>query len=223
MREGAHQIRRPNRMTKFQSIIRWFSALLGALSCWWMAYAVWQAAHSGRGLVYGIPIVYLYLLEFILVHAGSIPMIAASKESMRGKIGAIVLVSVIYVTFITAAAIEIHSPQLLLTFAGIMVPRWTGLFTESDAARQQQINRSQESILALVFIIVPTVLVFDWDSLGYGLAAYFTVMGLLEGISPLRRKGLDQSKRAGCIIAAAVFTLVPALVAYGFFRVLFKH
>ncbi|MGB7748190.1 MAG: hypothetical protein WBN75_12985 [Verrucomicrobiia bacterium] len=64
-------------------------------------------------------------------------MIAASKEAKSTKIITVSLVSAIYVTFIATAAVKFHNPKLLLTFAGIMIPRWTGLFTDSDAARRQ--------------------------------------------------------------------------------------
>ena len=150
-------------MTASQKILRWVSSTIGAVSCWWMAYAICQALHLKQSEVYGIPIMLLFLLEFILVHAGSIPMIAASKESKSAKIVTISLVSAIYVTFIATAAVKFHNLKLLLTFAGIMIPRWTGLLTDSDAARQQQINRSLESTLAFVFTIVPIALLLDND------------------------------------------------------------
>lgn len=187
-----------------------------------MAYAIYHAAHLKLDQVYGIPIMLLYLLEFILVHAGSIPMIAASKESKSAKIVAISLVSAIYITFIATAAVKFHNPKLLLTFAGIMIPRWTGLFTDSDAARQQQIDRSLESTLAFVFTIIPTVFLLGWDAVGYGLIAYFAVMGLLEGTSPLRKKRLDQSQRAGCFIAASVFILVIIIVGGAFLKMIWE-
>jgi hypothetical protein len=197
--------------------------MIGAVSCWWMAYAICQALRLKQGEVYGIPIMFLFLLEFILVHAGSIPMIAASKESKSAKIVAISVVSAIYVTFIATAAVKSHNPKLLLTFAGIMIPRLTGLLTDSDAARQQQISRSLESLLAFVFTIVPIALLLDNENpFGPALVAYFTVMGLLEGTSPLRRKRLDQSRRMGCFIAAAIFIVAGGLVFIGFFREFIK-
>jgi uncharacterized Tic20 family protein len=198
---------------KPQQILLWISSLIGAVSCWWMAHAIYRAYRSGQQQVFGIPIIAIYILEFILVHAGSIPMIAASKESKSAKIFSISLVSTIYVTFIAAATVELHNAQLLLTFAGIMIPRWTGLFTDSDAARQQQINRSLESTLAFVFTIIPIVLLLESpNALVFGLIAYFAVMGLLEGTSPLRKRRLEQSQRAGCIIGAATFIIVIIIV-----------
>jgi hypothetical protein len=188
-----------------------------------MAYAIYQAHHSGQQQVLGIPIIGLYLVELILVHAGSIPMIAASKESKSSKIIAVSLVSAIYVTFIAAAAVKFHSSQLLLTFAGIMIPRWTGLFTDSYAARQQQINRSLESTLAFVFTIVPIVLLTESaNPFDLALTVYFIVMGLLEGTSPLRKKRLDQSQRAGCLIFASVFILVIIIVGGMFLKTILE-
>jgi hypothetical protein len=208
---------------KSQQILRWISSLIGATSCWWMAYSIYQAYNSRQQQVFGIPIIALYLLEFILVHAGSIPMIAASKESKSSKIITVSLVSAIYVTFIATAAFRFHSSQLLLTFAGIMIPRWTGLFTDSDAARQQQINRSLESVLAFVFTIVPIVLLTNSSNpFGLALIPYFAAMGLLEGTSPLRKKSLDQSQRAGCFIAAAAFILVIIIVGGAFLKMILE-
>ena len=208
---------------KSQQILSWISSLIGAVSCWWMAYAIYRAYHAGQPQVFGIPIIALYLLEFILVHAGSIPMIAASKESKSSKIITVSLVSAIYVTFIATAAVKFHSSQLLLTFAGIMIPRWTGLFTDSDAARQQQINRSLESGLAFVFTIVPIVLLTNSSNpFGLALITYFAVMGLLEGTSPLRKKRLDQSQRAGCFIGASIFILVIIIVGGAFLKMILE-
>jgi len=210
-------------MTASQKILRWVSSTIGAVSCWWMAFAIYRALHLKQDEVFGIPIMLLYLLEFILVHAGSIPMIAASREPKSAKIVTIALVSAIYVTFIATAAVKFHNLKLLLTFAGIMIPRWTGLLTDSDAARQQQINRSLESTLAFVFTVVPIVLLLDnANPLGPALVAYFAVMGLLEGTSPLRTKRLDQSQRVGCFIAAAVFIVGGGLVFILFFRNVFE-
>jgi len=208
---------------KSQQILRWISSLIGAVSCWWMAYAIYRAYHSGQQQVFGIPIIALYLLEFILVHAGSIPMIAASKESKSSKIITVSLVSAIYVIFIATAAVKFHSSQLLLTFAGIMIPRWMGFFTDSDAARQQQINRSLESTLAFVFTIVPIVLLTSSSNpFGLALIPYFAVMGLLEGTSPLRRKRLDQSQRAGCLLGASLFILVGIIVGGMFLKMIWE-
>src|ERR1017187_5115143 len=53
---------------KSQQILRWISSLIGAVSCWWMAYAIYRAYDSGQPQVFGIRIIALYLLEFILVH-----------------------------------------------------------------------------------------------------------------------------------------------------------
>ena len=212
----------PDKQTP-QNILHWISSLIGAGSCWWMAYILYQAVRSGQQQVFGIPIDLIFLLELILVHSGSIPMIAASKESKSSKIITICLVSTIYVAFIAAATIKLHSSQLLLTFVGIMIPRWTGLFTDSAAARQQQINRSLESTLAFVLIVVPIGLLLDDDNpFGPALTAYFAVMGLLEGTSPLRKKGLDQSQRAGCFIAASVFVLVIIIVGSAFVKMIWE-
>jgi hypothetical protein len=197
-----------------QNILRWISSLIGAVSCWWMAYAIYRAYRSGQGQVFGIPVIALYLVEFILVHASSIPMIAASKESKSAKIITLSLVSTIYVTFIATAAVKFHNLQLLLTFAGIMIPRWTGLLTDSDAARQQQIARSFESGLAFIATI-PCMLLFD-DPFARALIIYFSFMGLLEGTSPLRRRSLAQLPHMGCFVAAFVFIVVIIVVGGGF-------
>jgi hypothetical protein len=209
-------------VTTLQKIIRWISSLIGAISCWWMAYAIYRALHLKQREVFGMPIMAIYLLEFILVHAGSIPLIAASKESKPAKIVSLSLVSTIYVVFITTAAAKFHNSQLLLTFFGIMIPRWTGFFTDSDAVRQQQISRSAESILAFVFTIIPIVLLLDSPNpFGPALVAYFTVMGLLEGTSPLRTKGLDKSQRAGCVIGVLALIIVFVILGVGFYRAVF--
>jgi hypothetical protein len=47
-------------------------------------------------------------------------------------------------------------------------------------------------------------------------------MGLLEGTSPLRRKRLDQSQRAGCFIAASVFILVIIIVGGAFLKMILE-
>jgi len=194
-------------MTKSQQVLRWISSIIGAVSCWWMAYAIFQAHRSGQEQVFGIPIVAIILVEFILVHAASIPMIAASKESRSAKIVAILLVSAIYIAFITGITVMFHSTQLLLTFAGIMIPRWTGLFTDSDAARQQQIDRSLESGLSFVLTIIPCLLLFN-NAYAQALMIYFVLMGLLEGTSPLRKQGLDKSRRVGCFVTAYMFIVI---------------
>jgi len=204
-----------------QNILRWISSFIGALSCWWMAYAIYQAYRSGQGEVLGIPIAALYFVEFILVHAGSIPMIAASKEPKSAKIITVSLVSTIYVTFIVTIAVKLHSSQLLLTFADIMIPRWTGLFTDSDAARQQQIARSFESFLA--FFVSMIVLVIGSDFLfAPALAVYFALMGLAEGTSPFRRRSLAQLPHMGCFIAAFVFIVVIIIVGGAFLKMIWE-
>jgi hypothetical protein len=206
-----------------QRTLQWISSLIGAGSCWWMAFAVWRALHSGQGQVFGVPILYLYLAEFILVHAGSIPMIAASNESKSAKMTSLVLVSVIYAAFIAAIAVAAHSPQLLLTILGIMIPRWTGFFTDSENVRQQQIARSLKSTLAFVFTIIPIALLSNNSNpFGPGLVAYFTLMGLFEGTAPLRRTALDKSQRTGCLIAILTFTTVIVIIGKMFIEAIWS-
>jgi hypothetical protein len=206
--------------TTFQNILHWVFSLIGAVSCWWMACAIYRASCLKQAEVYGIPGNLLFLLEFILIHAGSIPMIAASKEAKSTKIITVSLVSAIYVTFIAAAAVRFHNLKLVLTFAGIMIPRWTGLFTDSDAARRQQIGRSMESILAFIVAIIPTMLginVVFTDPL----IIYFTLMGLLEATSPIRRKSLDQSQRMGCFIGIFTVAAVVVIIVKGIYDSIF--
>jgi len=206
--------------TTFQNILHWVFSLIGAVSCWWMACAIYRASCLKQAEVYGIPGNLLFLLEFILIHAGSIPMIAASKEAKSTKIITVSLVSAIYVTFIATAAVRFHNLKLVLTFAGIMIPRWTGLFTDSDAARRQQINRSMESILAFIVAIIPTMLginVVFTDPL----IIYFTLMGLLEATSPMRRKSLDQSQRMGCFIGIFTVAAVVVIIVKGIYDSIF--
>jgi len=206
--------------TTFQNILHWVFSLIGAVSCWWMACAIYRASCLKQAEVYGIPGNLLFLLEFILIHAGSIPMIAASKEAKSTKIITVSLVSAIYVTFIATAAVRFHNLKLVLTFAGIMIPRWTGLFTDSDAARRQQIGRSMESILAFIVAIIPTMLginVVFTDPL----IIYFTLMGLLEATSPMRRKSLDQSQRMGCFIGIFTVAAVVVIIVKGIYDSIF--
>lgn len=166
-----------------------------------------------------MPIFGIFVLEFILVHAGLIPLIAASKESKSAKIVSLSLVSLIYVAFIGVAAAKFHNLQLLLTFFGIIVPRWTGFFTDSEAVRQQQISRSTESTVVFIFTILPIAMLSESQNpFGPALIVYFIVMGLLEGAAPLRKRLLDQSKRAGCIIAGLAFILVVAILSVGIFK-----
>jgi len=203
-----------------QNILRRVSSLIGAVSCWWMAYAIYRASHLKQAGVYGIPIEVLFFLEFILVHAGSIPMIATYKEPKSTKIITVSLVSAIYVTFIATAAVKFHNPKLLLTFAGIMIPRWTGLFTDSDAARRLQISRSMESILAFIVSIIPTLLSVN-VVFTHPLFIYFALMGLLEATSPIRRKNLDQSQRMGCFIAIFTVAVVVVIIVKGIYDSIF--
>jgi hypothetical protein len=203
-----------------QYILRWVFSLTGAASCWCMVYAIYRASCLKQAGVYGIPFDLLFLLEFILVHAGSIPMITASKEPKSAKIITVSLVSTIYVTFIAIAAVKFQNPKLLLTFAGIMIPRWAGLFMDSDAARRQQIGRSMESILAFIVAIIPTMLginVVFTDPL----IIYFTLMGLLEATSPIRRKNLNQSQRMGCFIGIFIMAAVVMIIVKGIYDSIF--
>jgi hypothetical protein len=196
-----------------QSPFRWLYSLIGAASCWWMAYSLYQCWHlklapeTGRWLP---PAAGLFVLEFILVHSGAmLPMLMSTRKLQPLGAKPVLLVSAMYVLFIIAITLSVKSWQLLLTFSGIMVPRWIGLVHDSDSARQQQINRSSESFIVFFFCAV-LFLVFLQMPFDEVLAIYFGLIGLLEITSPLRTKSLLQTPVMGCLV------LVIFAIGFGF-------
>jgi hypothetical protein len=165
----------------------------------------------------------LFVLEFILVHSGAmLPMLMAArkllpegvKPALLQGIKPLLLLSAMYVVFIIAITLSFKSWQLLLTFSGIMVPRWIGLVHNSDSALQQQINRSADS--AVVFFLCAFIfLIFLRMPFDAVLAIYFGLIGLVEFTSPLRTKSLVQTTAMGW--------LIMIVVAVGFWFMVFHQ
>jgi len=229
---------------KGPGLLRWVFSLIGAASCWWMAFSLYQCWRQGLTPGHGrwlLPAKGLFILEFLLVHSGAmLPMLMASRKSsftdLRTErlkalgIWPIVIVSLMYVLFIVVITATFHNWQLLLTFSGIMVPRWIGLAQDSDNARQQQINRSWDSFAVFFFLVVlgalllPVVFQIQTD-LDAMLAIYFGLIGLLEITSPLRTKSLLQSKAGGKIggcLVLLLFLFVFSGMFFGGCRAIFK-
>jgi hypothetical protein len=190
-------------VTEGQPPLRWLYSFIGAASCWWLAYSLYLCWHlkltpeTGRWLP---PAGGLFVLEFILVHSGAmLPMLMAARKLQPMGVKPVLLVSGMYVLFAIAITLSFKSWQLLSTFSGIMIPRWMGLVQDSDGARQQQINRSSESVIVFFFCAV-VFLVFLQMPFDAVLAIYFASIGLLEITSPMRTKNLLQTPVMGFLV-----------------------
>lgn len=216
-------------MSKSQKIISWIFSLIGAVSCWKMAYTLYQtwqtplAIENGRWVSLGVGIM---VMEFILVHSGvMIPGLASSDKLRSMKQLPVVIVSIFYIVFGVTIAFVFKSKLLFWTFSGIMVPRWMNLLFNPDTAKEHQLWRSYESFFVYFMSVILSVLVtFPRGGLttailnqvyphrGGGIweqspqqvlvagAVYFTLIGLLEITSPLRKKSFLQSPITGGIV-----------------------
>jgi Protein of unknown function (DUF3592) len=174
-------------MTAFQKILRWVFSLLGAVSCWWMAFALYQNSHLLSGTARSLPSAeFIFVLEFLMIHSGvMIPGIAASPNMKSAGITPIVFVSVIYLVFGVSISLASHSLQLFLTFSGIMISRWMGLVIDSDSARQQQLKRSMAGFLLFFGTFLLSVPLTG--SMDVMMSIYFGLAGLAEAIEPFQQ------------------------------------
>src|SRR5215472_8277929 len=105
-------------VTEGQPPLRWLYSLIGAASCWWMAYSLYLCWHlkltpeTGRWLP---PAAGLFVLEFILVHSGAmLPMLMAArkllpegiKPALLQGIKPLLLLSAMYVMMVIAIALS---------------------------------------------------------------------------------------------------------------------
>lgn len=173
----------------WQSALRWGFALLGAVSCWWMAlmiYRNWSLPSGERTL----PSADLILvMEFILMHSGIMVAGVLSKpgQAREAKIKSMLFLGLVYLVFVMAIASAGHSVLLFVTFSGILASRWADLLLDSDKARQQQMTRSMEGFLIFFFCLI----VFLWLlklPLDVTLVIYFCLIGIFEATLPARKR-----------------------------------
>jgi hypothetical protein len=180
------------------STLRWLFALLGAVSCWWMALTIfrdWRLPGEERMLPSAELILFM---EFILAHSGVMVagMLSAPNEPRRSKAEAMLMMALVYLTFATSIAAAAHSLRLFAMFSGILVSRWVGLMLNSNKARQQQMTRSVESFIVLLFSLVVCLLLLKLP-LTVALIVYFCLIGLFEAMLPARKKNWFQPQPVG--------------------------
>ena len=235
-------------MSKFSNALRWILSLVGAVACWKMAYTLYQtwqtplAVENGRWVSLGVGIM---VMEFILLHSGiMIPSLAASEKLKYLGRKPVLIVSICYIVFGVTIAFVFKSTLLFWTFSGIMLPRWMKLFLEPDTPGEKQGLRSYESFFVyfmavILFILVPfprggltpAVLNQVYAGRGGGLweqspqqalvagVVYFTLIGLLEVTSPLRKKSFLQSPITGCFVLLVILGVVGLMVCQNLFGI----
>lgn len=199
-------------MERFRKAPRWFFAVLGAGSCWWLAFDVYQNAHLPPGTTRSLPKAdILFVLEFLLIHSGVMLSGILSSPNMKGRtLKPVLFVSFIYAVFGVAIALASQSLQLFLTFSGIMISRWMGLVSESGSVRLQQFKRSMAGFLLLFgTLLVTLVLESSWDMM---LVVYFCLAGLAEVIEPFQQspKLLLFRTVSVAVVAGGMFSTFPA-------------
>jgi hypothetical protein len=181
-----------------QRLLRWFFALTGAMSCWWMAvtiYRDWSLPLEERTLP---PAVLIFVMEFIMVHSGATVsgMLADRNETRKAKVYGVLILGGVYMVFAVSIAAAGHSTRLFVTFSGILISRWVGLFLDSDKARQQQYIRSMETFLVL-FLSLIVCLVFLHLPFEVMLMVYFGLIGIFEVTLPARKRSFLGSPTVG--------------------------
>jgi Protein of unknown function (DUF3592) len=182
----------------WQKIIRWFFALLGAMSCWWMAvllYRDWGLPATERILP---SVELIFVMEFIMAHSGATVsgMLADPNENRKAKVYGVLILGAVYMVFAVTIAAAGHSARLFVTFSGILISRWVGLFLDSDKARQQQYLRSMETFLIL-FLSLIVCLVFLHLPFEVMLMVYFGLIGIYELTLPGRKRSFLGSPTVG--------------------------
>jgi Protein of unknown function (DUF3592) len=181
-----------------QRILRWLFALLGAVSCWWMAvslYHDWGLPPGERTLPSAELI---FVMEFILAHSGAMVagMLADPNRPGKTRVKGFVFLAVVYMVFAVSIAAAGHSARLFATFSGILISRWVGLLLDSAKARQQQFLRSAETFLIL-FLSVIVFLVCLRLPLEVTLMVYFGLIGIFELTLPLRKRSFVRLPAVG--------------------------
>lgn len=159
-----------------------------------------MSVEDGKWVHLGVGIM---ALEFILVHSGvMLPAMASSKLGNRTFI--IIVVSLLYVLFAVTFALGFKSLMLLGIFTGIMIPRWIGIFTDSDNAKQQQIIRSRNSVMLYLGAVFLSVFV------------HFPAGGLtqeiLDRVYPHRGHGLWERSPQQALVAGAIYFIAIGIV-----------
>jgi hypothetical protein len=173
--------------------LRWFFALMGAASCWWLAltiYQDWRVPVAERHL----PSAELMLMmEFILAHSGMMVagFLSAPNQPGQSKTKQMLFLGLIYLVFATSIAAAAQSFRLFLMFSGLLISRWVGLALDSNKARQQQMTRSVEAFVVLLFSIVACLWLLKLP-LEVALIMYFCLIGLIEATLPARKKSWSQ-------------------------------
>jgi hypothetical protein len=83
-----------------------------------------------------------------------------------------------------------------VTFSGILISRWVGLMLDSNKARQQQMTRSVETFIILLFSIVVCLWLLKLP-LEVVLIVYFCLIGLFEATLPARKRSWFQPQAGG--------------------------
>jgi hypothetical protein len=173
--------------------LRWFFALMGAASCWWLAltiYQDWRVPVAERHL----PSAELMLMmEFILAHSGMMVagFLSAPNQPGQSKTKQMLFLGLIYLVFATSIAAAAQSFRLFLMFSGLLISRWVGLALDSNKARQQQMTRSVEAFVVLLFSVGVCLLLLKLP-LEVALIVYFCLIGLFEATLPARKKSWFQ-------------------------------
>ena len=105
-------------MSIFSKVIGWIFCLIGAVSCWKLAftlYQTWQtplAIENGRWVSLGVGIM---VMEFIMVHSGvMIPAVATSENLKSFRQIPLLLVSILYIVFGASIAVVFKSTLFLM-------------------------------------------------------------------------------------------------------------
>jgi hypothetical protein len=194
--------------SKFQNAFRLIPSIIGAASCWWMAitlFRAWQtpmAVEEGRWVHLGVGIM---ALEFILIHSGVLlPGFSMSKVTNEMGRQWIFLGSIVYLIFGAAIVFGFKSLMLLGIFAGIMIPRWISVVSDSDKMKMQQILRS--FLCMGLFIGVGLLCLFVHFSRG-GLTPE-----MLDRVYPNRGSGIWEQNPQQVLVGGVIYFSMAGMV-----------
>lgn len=175
--------------------LRWLFALMGAVSCWWLALTIYQdwRLPAAERLLPSADL--MLMMEFILAHSGMmVPgLLLTPNQTRQSKTQQMLLLGLIYLTFAASIAAAAQNLGLFLMFSSLLISRWVGLVFDSQKARQQQITRSGETFLVLLFSVAVCMVLLR-QPMEVALIMYFCLTGLLEATLPARRKSWFQSQ-----------------------------
>jgi hypothetical protein len=144
-------------------------AISFAVPCFRMGFqmlAVWRnpmAYENGRWVQLGVGV---FVLEFILLHAGV--MIGGASMDASGGVAMVGILGLIafYTVFAVAIAYGFKSRMLFMSFLSLVVGRFVGLMIGMTAADKQLFLAHSLVAMALYFVLVFASVLLPWPRLG---------------------------------------------------------